>query len=140
MNGAIVSKDNPYLKELGIDPEDYEFMLGPGKKTEKHYNLFRKQIRELGFSSKETWSLRTTLAIFMYTRLRAFLDFNIIDLDHPEEQPFKEAIDKMLWTFGEYLKWERFDDAMKFEKDEEYRKKFNEGFDALRDFFFHLWW
>ena len=99
---------------------------------------FEEQYNKYGFDSRETWSLYYVISIFMYTRLKCYIDYYNVDLNNDNEKEFKEDLEKMLFTFGSIIKdYKTFD--IKY-NNKEYKEKFLEGFDAFKRSFFKLWW
>ncbi len=57
--------------------QKYEYMWSLKKpmyidKTDKRYNKHMKQLKTVGFSDSETWSLHSTIAMFVLPRLIRF--------------------------------------------------------------------
>ena len=60
-----------YLNEIGIDDNFMDF-----DPDDKRWGLWNKEIEECGFASYETWGLDIHFYIWLYERLKMFLEVN----------------------------------------------------------------
>lgn len=144
----LFSKDNPHIKELGISPSRYEWLLDykvkadPDKEDDnKDQQKLKDQEEKYGFTEKETWALNYTLALFLYTRIKMFLEVHCIDTEAESEKPFFEALNKVLYTMELFIKMDadpELEDQININVD--MHERFYEGFDSLKEIFFKLWW
>lgn len=101
-----------YLDDIGVTdrPDTWEFNDG----REEKWALQRK---EYGFDSRETWDLNYSWHLWLYERLKMFVDITIINLDFhkfkfkEKEYTQREMIDLMLerlkFSFSkEYNDWD----------------------------------
>lgn len=103
-------------------------------RSDKRYQLHKKQLKERGFTDAETWSLFSMIACFTLPRLKLFREKTIC---HPIGTTYEEwlsILDDMIFTFEEICK----DDQL--EEDDEYWTRYQKGLDLFHKYFQDLWW
>lgn len=102
--------------------------------SDDRWDDFHKQRMENGFDESETWSLDSTIAKFIYPRLKLFRE---IDAGYPaifkNRDQWNDILDKMLFAFEKLSSGENI-----FEDD--INNKINEGLDLFRENYHRLWW
>lgn len=97
---------NKYIEDLGV-----KFKDTPDSWVDKTNKKIINQREIYGFDESETWSLDTTFAIWLYSRVKMFkekasnmikLDFHKFLIDGKEYTQI-EVIDQILANTGEYL-------------------------------------
>lgn len=104
-----------YLDDLGITerPDTWS-------PDDNRQNQWKKQRKIYGFDERETWSLDTTFYLWLYERLKMYLEYSTVDLDfHKFEYKGKtytqkQMIDMMIERLEEYFTDET--DEKSFEK------------------------
>ena len=104
-----------YLDDLGIT--DRPDTWNP---DDRRQNQWEEQRKIYGFDERETWSLETAFYLWLYERLKMYLEYTIVDLDFYKFEykgktyTQKQMIDMMIERLEEYLTDET--DEKSFEK------------------------
>ena len=92
------SKKHEYLNQIGIKSTETcifntaEIEMKNGKKT-KRQKRFAKQREKYGFDERETWALDYTLATWLHSHLKMYLEVSIVNLEfHHFDIPVLEPI------------------------------------------------
>ena len=112
------------------------------KRQRKKLQAKMNVLKEAHFTDEQLWDMDVTLAKYISSGLKQFLNY----VETKEELPgypsdFKsleewhESINKMIWSFEEITKREHIN----YRKDEEYRKKIQEGLNLFAKYFQSLW-
>ena len=104
-----------YLDDLGITerPDTWN-------PDDSRQNQWEEQRKIYGFDERETWSLETAFYLWLYERLKMYLEYTIVDLDFYKFEykgktyTQKQMIDMMIERLKEYLTDET--DEKSFEK------------------------
>lgn len=86
-----------YINDLGLD-EDFMDL-----KNDSRWERWNEQIEEYGFPDYETWCLDFYFYIWLYERLKMFLEVNCVDLTYhkftykDKEYTQEELINKMIY-------------------------------------------
>lgn len=113
-----------YLNDIGIKDKDLPWKLNPGDKRTKEWQDERKVY---GFDERDTWTLRYTLTILVYERLKYYREFAPVEMDTAEwnsytfegkDIVFGAAIDRILKSFEAFV----VDDDEREEVYKEYQK------------------
>lgn len=133
----IVSK---YLIDIGITGEDMPCNWHID--TEERNEYFRKQRDKHGFDERDTWSLKCTLALFLYPRLKmydevtddiinkSFYKFSLRD----KVYSFQECINMVLEGLRLFLIKDDFDMT------ENEIEKVKDAMEVLGKIWLYLWW
>jgi hypothetical protein len=74
----MITRKNKYLEDIGLQREEY----GTNFVWEvKHAAQWRKERRQYGFDSRETWNLDRTFVEWLYARLMMYLEHTTHNLD-----------------------------------------------------------
>lgn len=117
---------NEYLEELGITKDTYPLGNSCTHETELDEGI--------GVIPCQTWNLDLTLAMELYTYLRAFKD---IKPGHPAcltKEEWDNILDEMIEGFADYI---RRKDEINFNA--EY-PKLNRSLNLLKEYWQALWW
>lgn len=106
-----------YLDDLGI--KDRHDLWGS---NDNRQSIWQKQRREYGFDERETWSLDSAFYLWLYERLKMYLEYasRVVDLDFHEfifkgeKYTQKQLIDMMIERLENY-----FDNKYDTESEEE---------------------
>lgn len=143
------------LNHYDYKPEDYEFRFSDYRKflspkdpygiknvnftaidrDDSRWNCFMKQRLENGFDESETWSLDSTIARFIYPRLKCFYNDGDI-FSHPgnlSSEEWEQIVEKMVKAFELIVTVE----DLKRTKEE--NAIIDEGLDLFKEYFFDLW-
>ena len=101
-----------YLEDIGFNNTPDTFNAGANDEREEKW----KNEREVfGFDERETWNLDSTFYIWLYERLKMYLDVTIVDLDYHKfdyngkEYTQRQMIDMMLERLETALTDEYYD-------------------------------
>ena len=115
---------NDYLKELGIGKNTYPLGNSCNHETELD--------KKAGIIPCQTWNLNLTLAMELYTYLRAFKD---IKPGHPAcctEEEWDNILDEMIEGFADYIRQrDEFEPKM---------AKLNRSLNLMKEWWEALWW
>lgn len=120
--------DKVDIKYLGIP----NICFSLTQKDDKREKKFIKQRIKNGFDDSETWSLYSTIAQFIYPRLKRYKEVNNGTPMGLTENEWNDILDKMIFSF-KYAN----DDSI--EERENY-SKFEEGINLFAKYFLQLWW
>ena len=104
-----------YLDDLGITNR-----LDTWNPNDSRQSQWEEQRKIYGFDERETWSLETAFYLWLYERLKMYLEYTIVDLDFYKFEykgktyTQKQMIDMMIERLEEYLTDET--DEKSFEK------------------------
>jgi hypothetical protein len=135
---AKIKKLGYYESKLKVDPE----RLFWNDKFSKHLandnrqDKWKSQREKYGFDSRETWSLFTTIAFFIYPRLIYFKDHTPGFPARLTEEKWDKILSKMIFPFEQIVSGEY--DKHVFD-DEKYWKKYNRGLKLFYKYFNDLW-
>lgn len=95
-----------YLDDLGI--KDRHDLWNP---NDNRQSIWQRQRREYGFDERETWSLDGTFYLWLYERLKMYLEYasKVVDLDFHEfiykgeKYTQKQLIDMMIERLENYF-------------------------------------
>ena len=106
--------------------------IGFAEESDKRSKKYKKQFEKQGFDDTVTWALDTSIARFIYPRLKCFykLSDKVIDIDSREG--FREAIEEMIEGF-KLLSKDGFYDP-------EQESKIEKAWELLSKWHRHLWW
>lgn len=88
-----------YLEDIGFNNTPDTFNIGANDEREEKW---KKEREVFGFYERETWNLDSTFYIWLYERLKMYLDVTIVDLDYHKfdyngkEYTQRQMIDMML--------------------------------------------
>lgn len=113
----------------------------------KKYKKFKKKN---GFTPDETWSLCTSIAVFVIPRLKYFRE-NTCGYPPPFKtlKAWQKVLDKMIFSFENILKYNGFGDfpeeyLVKYKNNKDamfaYYKDLSNGFKLFGKHFAKLWW
>lgn len=118
---------NKYLEELGVGENDYPLGNSCNHETELD--------EEAGVVPCQTWNLNLTLAMEIYTYIRAFRDNTH---GHPacleSMEEWDKILDEMMEGFADYIKRR---DEVTFHPD---NSKLERSLDLLKEWWEALWW
>jgi len=117
------------------------------EKTDERYKNHVKQLKELGFSNSETWSLDGVISMFILPRLVKFRNIGAAfpyaddNGEHMTMEKWTVILDKMIFAFEWNLTFEeRENDKLSDEVREANWKRYQEGLDLFAKWFRALWW
>lgn len=95
-----------YLDDLGI--KDRHDLWNP---NDNRQSIWQRQRREYGFDERETWSLDSAFYLWLYERLKMYLEYasRVVDLDFHEfifkgeKYTQKQLIDMMIERLENYF-------------------------------------
>jgi hypothetical protein len=129
------------LNEAGIKDKDLPWKWNPDDKRKKEWSQERK---EYGFDERDSWSLKYTLSLLVYERLKYYRLYAPVEMDDPnrahtfdfegKEVVFGEAIDRILKFFEG-----GFSD-IESDWSEEHRKEERACWELLGIIMPGLWW
>ena len=118
---------NDYLKDLGVTKNTYPLGNSCSHETELD--------KESGVIPCQTWNLNLTLAMELYTYLRAFKD---IKPGHPaclkSMEEWDKILDEMIEGFADYIK--RRDDVSLNQDN----SKLNRSLNLMKEWWEAFWW
>lgn len=124
--------DKVDIKYLGIP----NICFSLTDKADKREKKFIKQRIKNGFDDSETWSLYSTIAQFIYPRLKRYKEVNNGTPMGLTENEWNDILDKMIFSFESIV-----NDTIDFTIDEkENYNKFEEGINLFAKYFLQLWW
>jgi hypothetical protein len=102
--------------------------------NDNRWEKYTQQRLERGFDDSETWNLDATISMFIYPRLKAFIE----DVKRLECHPGNISFDEWLNILNEILKaFEILSQDSERTEDEE--KIIERGLDLFREHFHNLW-
>lgn len=107
-------------------------------KKDKRFAKHMKQIKSVGFSDSETWSLYSNISMFILPRLIRFKEVNIGYPMNFTPKQWDEILDDIIFAFEWTLIEDEHTDDMKM-----WRlnwKRADKGFKLFGKYFMHLWW
>lgn len=119
-----------YLREIDCEPD---FFI---RKDDERNEQFKKEIKEYGFASYETWNLDITFVEFLYIMFRMYDDYNCIDTHfhhfevEDEDWDMQKGIDYIIETTKNYLITRKFFDS----------KLDDKLYDVLKKLMPLMWW
>lgn len=119
-----------YLREIDCEPD---FFI---RKDDERNEQFKKEIKEYGFASYETWNLDITFVEFLYIMFRMYDDYNCIDTHYhhfeveDEDWDMQKGIDYIIETTKNYLITRKFFDS----------KLDDKLYDVLKKLMPLMWW
>jgi hypothetical protein len=107
--------------------------------TDDRFNEYVEQLKTMGFSDTETWSLRSVIAEFILPRLKRFKEVHKGYPGTLTEDSWIEILDKMILAFEIVL---NADESSVYETGEYLSNlaKLDEGMKLFSKYFMHLWW
>lgn len=111
---------------------------------------YKKFKRQNGFTPDETWSLCTSIAVFVLPRLKYFRE-NTCGYSPPFKtlKAWQKVLDKMIFSFENIIKYNGFGDfpeeyLVKYKNNKDamfaYYKDLSNGFKLFGKYFGKLWW
>lgn len=102
-----------YLDDIGVTDRPDTYCKG-----DKRQEKWEKQRKEYGFDSRETWNMDYSFHLWLYERLKMFLEVNCVNLEYHKfkykgkEYTQKQMIDMMLerLEFSFSKKYNEFDE------------------------------
>lgn len=130
------SKIKHYEKKIGVKPELYfwDDSMSDKYKNDSRQEEWAKQREKLGFDSRSLWDLRSTLASFIYPRLKAFEEYGCSYPGNMSDKEWRTIIRKMARAF-ELMFVEYTDGGFK----EEEIKEIHEGLQLFATHYMDLW-
>lgn len=111
------------------------------KKNDTRYNRHMKQLKKLGYSDSETWSLFSPICQFILPRLKRFKEIAIAHPGGITMEEWIEILEKMIFAF-EWAITE--DEEENYSLPEEVKaanwEKYEEGMTLFGKWFRGLWW
>lgn len=125
-------------KESGVSPRDPygipNVCFSLVDENDNRWEKYTQQRLERGFDDSETWNLDATISMFIYPRLKAFIE----DVKNLECHPGNISFDEWLNILNEILKaFEILSQDSERTEDEE--KIIERGLDLFREHFHNLW-
>ncbi len=125
-------------KESGVSPRDPygipNVCFSLVDENDNRWEKYTQQRLERGFDDSETWNLDATISMFVYPRLKAFIE----DVKNLECHPGNISFDEWLNILNEILKaFEILSQDSERTDDEE--KIIERGLDLFREHFHNLW-
>lgn len=74
--------NHKYLDELNLSNDDKWFLDDTCWAHDERIQEWKKEKEEYGFNSRETWELETAFYLWLYERLRMYLDCAVVDLNY----------------------------------------------------------
>lgn len=140
------------LEKLGVKPEDIFWHDNICDKmiNDERQELWKKQRKENGFDERETWALEYTIAIFVYPRLKWFID-NIADSFTPgslTSEQWLKILNMMLFGFEESINDNANEPSKNREETDElfkrrckiYNRKIKDSHLTFAMWYSYLWW
>lgn len=137
---------NAELNKIRFD--EYKWVLDRPmyvEKNDERYSRYCDQLKKVGFSDTETWSLDSVVSSFILPRLKRFRDITngypggVEEVSTPEK--WKEVLDKMIFAFEWNLMCEEeVNYNLSDEEKDANWKKYSEGLDLFAKYFRALWW
>ena len=138
------------MEKERIDPKNTgvpNINFSIGDETDKREKRWKKERLTDGFDETELWNFNSTIAEFIYPRLKSFITFNQgspVSLTYEE---WNKILNKMLFSFSYYMG----DDDTEFMKENvrniddrkqmtEFNQKIKEGLTLFAEYFSDLWW
>lgn len=139
---ALTQEKHKYLDELNLCPDNIWFMDGGSLSNDSRIPVWRKEREEYGFDSRETWDLRSVFYIWLYERLRMYIDYasKIVNLNYyhftykDKEYTQREMIELILDRIRFFYS-EEFDDL-----NEEHVNKTSEIEEVWAMIVHAMWW
>lgn len=110
------------------------------KENDNRIEEFKKQKEKYGFSDDETWSLDSSITLFILPRLKRFRE--IIDdvgsypVNLKSKENWLKILDKIIYSFEIIFKEWKNGESISIEE----QKKKNEGLKLFAEYFEDLWW
>ena len=125
-----------YEKELGIPPEFYfwDDTMNKGLAKDSRQEEWKEQREKYGFDERELWSLKTTIAAFVYPRLKHFSEVCTSYPIDAVSDTWADDINKMAEAFKLVILEDSGDTLSK-----EAYKEIKEGLRLFADRFLDLW-
>lgn len=102
---------------------------------------YAKQRIERGFDNSETWSLNTTIASFVWPRLKRFKEVaNGFPNCFGSMDEWYDVLDKMISAFEKYASYDDVTMDMEMDEINKLEAEIQEGIDLFAKYFFKLWW
>ena len=127
----------PWMKELGIERGDLSANWNP---KDERQDGWKEERKKWGFDERDTWSLYSTIAVFVYPRLKMFKEYSCGYPCSETKESWNEKLDKMLDAFKIIIEEDRKEYGMSEEEREEGWRKVSEGLDLFAECFRGLWW
>ena len=99
-----------YLNDLGIEDKDLPWNWN--KKDDRH-PAWKEERAVYGFDERDSWSMKYTLTLITYERLKYFRDFAPVEMDKVgiahdyifggKELTLGQALDRILSSFANYI-------------------------------------
>ena len=110
------------------------------KNNDERANQFKEEKKEHGFSDDETWSLDSSITLFVLPRLKRFREIVKDCGSYPANlknlNSWLKILDKMIFSFEIMFKeWKTGEFISK-----EAQEKKNEGLKLFAEYFEDLWW
>ena len=133
-----MSKVKFYEKHLGVKPEFYFWSnkMNPKLIMDYRQDEWEEQRKQYGFDEREVWSLKTTLAAFIYPRLKFFAERTRSHPARYADEKWELMLEKMTKAFEYVIKEEV--DLNGFYIDDVY-DEFKEGMKLFAENFLDLW-
>ena len=120
------------------------FLIDEKDERSKRFDRIRKRC---GMTPDETWSLNTTICVFMVPRLKMFKKYVIKLGAHPgcfnSVDEWVNVLNQMIWSFENYLKDgpdEKFKEKFGEKADKIWYKRIDKGLKQFAKCFSALWW
>jgi hypothetical protein len=136
----MVMRKNKYLEDIGLKRKEYGTNFAWDI---KHAAQWRKERKQYGFDSRETWNLDRTFVEWLYSHLMMYQECTTHDLDFNKivfadnEYTLGEAVEVIVNACREYLI--RYDD-MEMEEQESLAENVKQATRLFAEVFVYLWW
>ena len=134
-----MSKVKFYEKQLGVKPKFYFWndKMNSNLIMDSRQDKWKEQRKQYGFDEREVWSLKNTLAAFIYPRLKFFAENTRSQPIRYADEKWELMLEKMAKAFEYVIKDEvdidNFDFAAVYDEFKEGMKLFSENFLDLWD-------
>ena len=105
--------------------------------SDKRWEEFKHQRLDHGFDDSELWNLESTIAKFIYPRIKEFAENHVGYPGHLTEEKWQEILDKITKAFRLYIDHEYLYSFK--EENEKIEKQINEGLRLFAKYFWNLW-
>lgn len=119
-----------YEKELGLKEEDL-FWMEDQLLNDDRQSIWKEQREKYGFDERETWSLYSRIALFVYPRLKMYKEYPGRPIEMTEKQ-WENKIDQMLTAFEIIIKGQ-------VDTNDVNEKIVQKGLNCFSKYFLYLW-
>lgn len=126
-----------YEKLLGVNSDTYFWKNDKidNYRTKEDHEKWNKQKEEFGFDDRETWCLKSVFALFIFPRIKRFVDREPMSFPIGiTYEKWLEILNKMARSFELVI----LDDVGTINIDD-YNDEVEEGLKLFAEYYFHLW-